>query len=102
MRESTPGTGKPSPASAVISPAEKIMCEWEARHDVAARGRIADPAAALQRYLTQSRLQEERRHREPAAPRPAAPGTHRAAGADPFVAEHPLVASWLRWGEDRR
>lgn len=102
MRESTPGTGKPSSASTVISPAEKIMCEWEARHDVAARGRIADPAAALQRYLTQSRLQEERRHRESATPRPAGSGAHRARRTDPFAAEHPLLASWLRWGEDRR
>lgn len=102
MRESTPDTGKRAPGSAVISPAEKIMCEWEARHDVAARGRIADPAAALQRYLTRSRLEEERRHRESATPRPPAPGAHRAARADPFAAEHPLLASWLRWGEDRR
>ncbi len=102
MRESTSDSGKRSPASATISPAEKIMCEWEARHDVAARGRIADPAAALQRYLTQSRLQEERRHAEPATPRPAAPGGRRASRPDPFVTEHPLLASWLRWGEDRR
>lgn len=97
MRESTPGTGRRAPAAAVISPAEKIMCEWEARHDVAARGRIADPAAALQRYLTRSRLQEERRHREPAPP-----AARRAPRTDPFVAEHPVLASWLRWGEDRR
>jgi hypothetical protein len=101
MRESTPGSERRAPGPAVISPAEKIMCEWEARHDVAARGRIADPAAALQRYLNQSRLQDERRHREPAAPRPAAPGA-RATRTDPFAAEHPLLASWLRWGEDRR
>ena len=31
------------------------------------------------------------------APRPA-----RATRTDPFAAEHPLLASWLRWGEDRR
>lgn len=97
MRESTPGTEERAPGSAVLSPAEKLMCEWEARHDVAARGRIADPAAALQRYLNQSRLQEERRHREPTAPRPPRP-----ARVDPFTAEHPLLASWVRWGEDRR
>lgn len=102
MRESTPGSGKRSPSSAVISPAEKIMCEWEARHDVAARGRIADPAAALQRYLNQSRLQEERRHAEPATPRPASSGGRSGRRVDPFTAEHPLLASWLRWGEDRR
>lgn len=98
MRESTPGSEKRSPEPEVISPAEKIMCEWEARHDVAARGRIADPAAALQRYLTQSRLQEERRHSEAAAHDARAA---RAKKIDPFVAEHPLLASWVRWGEDR-
>jgi hypothetical protein len=100
MRDSTPGTGKPAPGSAVISPAEKVLCEWEARHDVAARGRVVDPAAALHRYLTQARLQEERHHRQPPAHRTSEPGGRRAR-TDPFTADHPLLASWLRWGEDR-
>ena len=39
------------------------MCEWEARHDVAARGRIADPAAALQRYIEDRDEQGRRRVR---------------------------------------
>ena len=48
------------PAGVVtMSPAEKLACEWEARHDVAARGRRVDPAAALQHYLSHLRWEEE-------------------------------------------
>ncbi|MGY1635956.1 hypothetical protein ACI78V_04790 [Geodermatophilus sp. SYSU D00742] len=81
-----------------MSPAEKLMCEWEARHDVAARGRRVDPAAALQHYLSHSRCEEELHHPE----RPERRAAERRRREDAFAAEHPLLTSWVRWGEDRR
>jgi hypothetical protein len=80
-----------------MSAAEKLMAEWEARHDVAARGRRVDPAAALQHYLSHSRCDEGRRSSD----RPARP-EHQRRAADTFAAEHPLTASLLRWGEEPR
>ncbi len=88
---------RPSGADS-MSVAEKLMAEWEARHDVAARGRRVDPAAALQHYLSHSRCEEQLHHHEHTRPSRAA---RRRAAADEFAAEHPLTASWVRWGEDR-
>ncbi len=88
---------RPSGADS-MSVAEKLMAEWEARHDVAARGRRIDPAAALQRYLSHSRCEEELHHHEHPHPPPAA---RRRTAADEFSREHPLMASWVRWGEER-
>jgi hypothetical protein len=85
--------------STTISPAEKLMCEWEARHDVAARGRQIDAAAALQLYLTRARIEQDVRHREELVHRPGSPH-RRARHRDEFAARHPLAASWFRWGED--
>jgi hypothetical protein len=85
-----------------MSPAEKLMCEWEARHDVAARGRQVDPAAALHRYLTHTHMEEELRHRGQAAHRSKSLAALRARHQDEFAAQHPLIASWMRWGEDPR
>jgi hypothetical protein len=51
-----------------MTPAEKLIAEWEARHDVAARGSRATPGA-LQHYLAESRSRE--RCDEAARPRPA-------------------------------
>ena len=82
-----------------MSVAEKIACEWEARHDVSSRGRQVDPAAALRRYLTHAHVEEELGHRDRSARGPAHPRTEQQ---DDFAAQHPLTASWLRWGEDRR
>ncbi|MGR7028105.1 hypothetical protein [Geodermatophilus sp. URMC 62] len=79
-----------------MSAAEKLACEWEARHDVAARGKRIDPAAALQHYLSHSRCAEGLHHRE--HPHRTAEARRRAA-ADEFAVEHPLTASWVRWGE---
>jgi len=100
MHEQVPGQSEPPAGWAVMSASEKLMCEWEARHDVAARGRTLDPSAALRRYLTHARFDESLRH-----------GAQPAHGSDPlarhgrqpdeFTAQHPLAASWLRWGEDR-
>lgn len=77
-----------------MSITEKLACEWEARHDVAARRRIAD-VAPVQHYLSHARTEG----------RPASRTSgHRAAPAEPTAATGPEVSpglrSWLRWGED--
>jgi len=100
MRDPIPGAAESPPGTAVFSSSEKLACEWEARHDVAARGRSIDPAAALHRYLTRLRLEEERCHRDRPDRTATAPSGHRARHPEGFAAEHPLAASWLRWGED--
>jgi len=87
---------------AAMSPSEKLACEWEARHDVAARSGRVDPAAALHRYLTHTRVEEERRHHDHPAHRSGSSPAPRDVPSDSFAASHPLAASWLRWGEDSR
>jgi hypothetical protein len=100
MHDSMSDAAERSPGSAVFSSSEKLMCEWEARHDVAARGRQIDPAAALHRYLTEMRIEEERHHLDHPAHRSPLPPGRRARHLGEFAAQHPLAASWLRWGED--
>ncbi|MGY1744183.1 hypothetical protein [Blastococcus sp. SYSU D00695] len=56
-----------------MTTAEKLAAEWEARHDVVARGHAADPLA-LQHYLAHARA-DESAHRSP----PPAPATPAAA-----------------------
>ncbi|MGZ4507483.1 MAG: hypothetical protein ACXVX0_09535 [Blastococcus sp.] len=78
-----------------MSVAEKLACEWEARHDVAARRRIAD-VAPVQHYLTHARCEDGMN---------ASTGTgHRAARGERPAASAPVVPQglrgWLRWGED--
>src|SRR3712207_7303540 len=73
-----------------MSLAEKLAAEWEARHDVAARGRRIDPAAALQHYLSHSRCEEELHHRDHPHPRRTA---RERSAAEQFAAEHPLLRS---------
>lgn len=102
MRGQFGGTPEHSTGPAAMSPSEKLACEWEARHDVAARGRQADPAAALHRYLTHTRIDEEQRHQDRPAQGRAARSVRRAAQRDAFAASHPLAGSWLRWGESPR
>jgi hypothetical protein len=101
MIEPAPQTpeGRPHrvPADSLqMSVAEKLACEWEARHDVAARGRIADPAP-VQHYLEHARCEDNRhpaRQHHPHARR----GNAEVDGQDGGVS--PGVRSWLRWGED--
>jgi hypothetical protein len=102
MEDRIPGDSERPTAPAGMSPSEKLVCEWEARHDVAARSRQVDPAGALYRYMTHMRIEEDRRHQAPSAHRPESPPARRARRADEFAAQHPLAASWLRWGEDSR
>ncbi|MGY1753398.1 hypothetical protein [Blastococcus sp. SYSU D01042] len=61
-----------------MTEAEKRMAEWEARHDVAARGHRSAPDA-LQHYLAHERLVHERLA-EGAGAHPAQPAPTRAAG----------------------
>ena len=99
MAEPAPQTPEEGPRRATADPlqmsvAEKLACEWEARHDVAARGRIRD-AAPVQHYLTHARC-EDNRHVTGAAHRarhgaPAKTGT----GSVPVG-----LRGWLRWGEE--
>jgi len=102
MHDLTSGPRPRSSGSVDLSPSEKLVCEWEARHDVAARGRRADSAAALCRYLTKSRLDEVRRHRDQPVQPPGSRSGRLAPRPDDFAAKHPLAASWLRWGGDPR
>ncbi len=102
MRDHVPVAPERTTGSASMSSAEKLMCEWEARHDLAARGRQVDPASALHRYLTHTHIEEELRHRGQPAHPSASTAAPRARHADEFAAEHPLTASWIRWGEDPR
>jgi len=74
-----------------MSLAEKLACEREARHDVAARGRIAD-AAPVQHYLTHTRC-EDGLH-------PSAHGERRAPHAPHERPARTGLSGWLRWGED--
>jgi len=46
---------RPDPLA--MSAAEKVAAEWEARHDVAARGHHAAPGG-VQHYLAESRVRE--------------------------------------------
>jgi hypothetical protein len=71
-----------------MTPEEKAICEWEARHDVAARGSRATPGD-IALYLAQSRSRErcEEAARPPRAaarravprPRPVPPSTEELA-----------------------
>jgi hypothetical protein len=93
----TPG-GRPHRAPAdplQMSVAEKLACEWEARHDVAARGRIVDPAP-VQHYLTHARC-EDNRHATGAAHRPRHVP---AAPSETPGTPNSGLRGWLRWGED--
>ena len=91
-----PARDRPDPLS--MSVAEKLACEWEARHDVKARGgRLGDPAA-LAHYFTQARC-DDTRHGHP--------GHHERMHHERIHHEHSWapqdhLRSWLRWGEDTR
>jgi hypothetical protein len=102
MRHPDAGATEGLTGSAGVSAAEKLACEWEARHDVAARGRRVDPAAALYRYLNARRVEEDLDHADASARRSPSAAARPARAQDDFAVRHPLAASWLRWGEDPR
>ena len=60
---------RPAPDPLEMSAAEKCMAEWEARHDVSARGGRSSPEA-LQHYVARSRLSRPVRPHHPATPPP--------------------------------
>ncbi|SEO83263.1 hypothetical protein [Trujillonella endophytica] len=73
----TPSSRPPVPPPADMSTAEKLAAEWEARHDVLARGHRADPLV-LQQYLAHARTEEAaRRGTIPAPRRPRDADAHR-------------------------
>jgi hypothetical protein len=78
-----------------MSITEKLACEWEARHDVAARRRIAD-IAAVQHYLSHARCEDGVNASTRAGHR-AARHEHPASSA---AAVPPGLRGWLRWGEE--
>jgi hypothetical protein len=51
---------RPKPDPLQMSAAEKCMAEWEARHDVRARGHRGDPEA-VQHYIAGARSRSSRR-----------------------------------------
>jgi hypothetical protein len=102
MRDHSTGEPADPAGRAELSAAEKLMCEWEARHDVAARSGRVDPAAALQRYLNHARTQEESRSGEKRTHSSHEAAARHERKREGFAAEHPLAASWLRWGKDPR
>ena len=77
-----------------MSVAEKLACEWEARHDVAARGRIAD-VAPVQHYLSHLRCENGLHAAAPRSARPA-----REAHEEHPSTVPPGLRGWLRWGEE--
>jgi hypothetical protein len=86
-RPTTEGDGGPTS----FSMAEKLMAEWEARHDVAAAGRRPS-SFNVGSYLAHTRCEDARtapEHREHVAPRPQRrPGPPDA---------HPHVSDLLAW-----
>ena len=73
MTSSTTSSTTPDPLA--MTAEEKAICEWEARHDVAARGSRATPGS-IQLYLAESRSRERRdaASRQRPEPRHGAPG----------------------------
>jgi hypothetical protein len=72
-----------------MSPEEKLIAQWEAQHDVAARGHRGDPLG-LQRSLSRERLAEQcRPGRGSTAGREAAAQAQSAAQRQPAVGGEP-------------
>jgi hypothetical protein len=92
-----PGSSPERPDPLSMSVAEKLACEWEARHDVIARGgRLGDPAAVA-RYFTHTRCEDTLHGVGTPHEHQLHHGGQRA-GWTPQ--EH--LRSWFRWGEDTR
>jgi hypothetical protein len=83
--------GRPTSEPVEMSPAEKLACEREARHDVVGRRRFS-AVAPVQEYLTHTRL--EGGHHAPGEAR------HRSHGDRHERAPATGLRSWVRWGED--
>jgi hypothetical protein len=76
-----------------MSADEKLIAEWEARHDVAARGHRPDPQA-VQHYLSRAHVDE---HGRPTRPRPDATSAGTPASTPaPAPEERPRRPWWRR------
>ncbi len=75
-----------------MSPGEKLMAQWEAQHDVAARGSRCDPLG-LQHQLNRARMAEHAGAGRPhtAAPRMAPPPVTPPRAAPPQMAPPPVT-----------
>jgi hypothetical protein len=73
-----------------MSPGEKVAAEWEARHDVRARGSHGHPSA-VQDYLQHARREEQRHPSSAPQPRTVVPSED---GPTSEPAERPS-SSWL-------
>ena len=89
----TPG-GPASPSG--MSPGEQLACEWEARHDVAARGRRL-LVAPVQDYLSHSRCEDLRRR---AGSRTIGHPHDPGPDSDHHYIDAAVVRDRLRCGED--
>src|SRR3954465_12281847 len=87
---------RPAPDPHAMTPEEKAICEWEARHDVAARGSRATPGS-VQLYLAESRSRE----RCDEAARPPRPEPRRAAQGPPPVPPS-TEETWFRMAPPER
>ena len=89
---------RPRPDPLAMTPAEKVVAEWEARHDVAARGHHA-ALGVVQQYLAESRTRAARDSgatagtRRPDPPRQASSGP--AGGPEPVPAPSRHRRWWL-------
>lgn len=110
MTESAPGAAaphrRPGAEPVGMTEAEKRAAEWEARHDVAARGRHSAPDA-LQHYVAHERLTRDsagdatRSHGAGAAP-PPAPAQTGPPVQDVAPAEGRRPGRWFRRLRRRR
>ena len=93
---STPRTrpARPAPDPLQMSAAEKCMAEWEARHDVSARGHRSSPEA-LQHYVARSRLSQPVRPHPPTTPFPTVHERERQQIVPPARTERPRARSLL-------
>ena len=88
---------RPAPDPLQMSATEKCMAEWEARHDVTARGHRSSPEA-LQHYVARSRLGQPVRPHPATTPPPTAHGRERQEAVPPAPTVRPrsLLARLLR------
>lgn len=84
---------RPAPDPLQMSAAEKCMAEWEARHDVSARGHRSSPEA-LKHYVARSRLSRPVRP-HPATPLPTVRERQEAVPPAPTVRPRSLLARLL-------
>jgi hypothetical protein len=78
-----------------MTPGEQLACEWEARHDVAARARRSGDVAPVQHYLSHVRCSEHAH-----APQRPAEQVARDEQERRQAAGSAALRQWLRWGED--